>query len=57
MEGKEPLPSIQLEFPKGIAFMLDLGIFGRSFKSLDKNHVGLRIENHLLSIMKVIPNA
>jgi Xaa-Pro aminopeptidase len=46
MEGKGAATQHSTwNFPKGIAFMLDLGIFGRSFKSLDKNHMGLRIEN------------
>jgi Xaa-Pro aminopeptidase len=46
MEGKGAATQYSTwKFPKGTAFMVDLGIFGRSFDSLPANEVGLRIED------------
>ncbi len=46
MEGKGAATQHSTwKFPKGVALMVDLGIFGRSFKNLSKKYMGLRIEN------------
>ena len=46
MEGKGAATQYSTwNFPKGIAFMVDLGIFGRSYKDLSGAGIGLRIED------------
>ena len=46
MEGKGAATQHSTwKFPKGTAFMVDLGIFGRSFGKLPAKEVGLRIED------------
>jgi Xaa-Pro aminopeptidase len=46
MEGKGAATQYSTwKFPKGTAFMVDLGIFGRAFGALHANEVGLRIED------------